>query len=661
MGLLENQTYILDQSTEQAAQDTTINIGLHEKKDFFDVNKSNPFALQDYHSIVRGFEQESTNWIEDDYALATHYRDVYETRNFSERTRSQMDYYPGMHQSSSPPSTDPAYTNAKRMSDSRQEHWNNALSSPDAFMNGLRSRKNNFDYTKIFGSDVSAKTRAQNLGRVLTECVPCFNRITDKDSLLPDGDLLSIHALNIRLRTGFLKEIMALFGDSGAYIDICELIKLFASLCPQDLLSLISLLSQYLAKLNLDIKFNLDFIISLVGPLLSPFLDGLSQWLDKWMQMILEPVLCVVDHINEVIITAQTIKIPIKDTQISTNIALGTDSSIAGKNMSTGIGFGGFYDAESEEYRRGYHGEAYFDEIPSQEKYNPDLPDYPVEEAYLSGQETKESWKSVKYGKLEERDPVARKELNERWAKAKKEYQERQRQNIEKEKRRRDPSRWDKDSYNPPEKLSSKPVEAQKYFDPEPLVNSIVQLRNMVQGAVQYMKDWFTYVTQMIYDLLGVEIGWMSKKTGTSYLKTNLIQMIKLIQAIVSSIAKNGLECGTNTQLTPAQMKTILEDNLNEISSFKFNVDDDGTIKMLPPSGNLIQVKNNSDEQSKKAETKTIPSAVGPVTEPTTTEAKMKEKIKESGIIIKSCLKDISSEELTKVRSWISEFERRAT
>jgi hypothetical protein len=659
MGLLENETYIVNRSTEQESQSTTINIGKHDNKDFVDVNKSNPFAPQDYHSIIRTFEEESTNWIEDDYALVTHYRDVYETRNFSERTRSQMDYYPGMHQSSSPPKEDPLYTNANRMSENRQSYWNNSLSSPDAFMNGLRSRQNNFDYSKIFGSDTSAKTKAKNLGRMLTECVPCFNRMFDKDNLLPDGDLLQIHALNIRLRTGFIDEIKKLFGSSGMYIDICELIKLFSSLCPQDLLALLALLTQYLAKLNLDIKFNLDFIISLVGPLLSPFLSGLSQWLDKWIQMILEPMICVIDHINEVIITAQTVKIPIKDGQHFVNVDVGSDSSILGKNIRQGAGFGAYYDSQSESDRYGYHGDARFEEIPPQEKYNPEVPGYPVEELYLSGQETKEEWKSIKHGELEDRDPARREELNKRWQSAKDDYDKRQKEQIEKEKRRQDPSRWEEEAYNPPEKIGAGPKEAYKYWDASPILNSIVQLRNITQGAIQYVKDWFTYVTQMIYDLLGVEIGWMSKKTDTSFLKTNIIQIIKLVQSIIESISKNGLECGANNQLTPPQLKDILEENLNKRSPFKFNVNDDGTIKMFPPSGNLTKIEDNSDTE--KPGKKTIPSAVGDINESPSPATAMKEKTKESGIIIKSCLKDVSSEELSKVRNWISEFERRTT
>ena len=161
MGLLENETTIVETPAQQVGNKTVVSVGGPKSEKALDVNKGNPFAPQDYHQIIKTYEAESTNWVEDDYALVTHYKDVYETRNFSQRVRDQLDYYPGMHQSSAPPKQDPAYTNAAKMADNRQNFWNNSMSSPDSFMNGLRSRKKDFDYTKIFGSDTSAKTKAQ--------------------------------------------------------------------------------------------------------------------------------------------------------------------------------------------------------------------------------------------------------------------------------------------------------------------------------------------------------------------------------------------------------------------------------------------------------------------------------------------------------------------
>jgi hypothetical protein len=553
---------------------------------------------------------------------------------------------------------DPALKRGEQQAQNRMNSWNNAMSSPESFMNSLRSRQNNFDYKNIFGSDASAKTRAQNLGRMVTECVPCFGRILDKNNLLPSGDLLEVHALNIRLRLDFIKQIKDLFRDPGLYIDICELLKLLSSLCPQDLLAMLSLLTQYLTKLNLDIKFNLDFIVNLVGPILSPFLNGLSQWLDKWVQLILEPMICVTDHINEVILTAQKVPIAIKDANYFASVDVGLKQEVGpGPLLNNDVGAKAAVGTDNRNNVSWAAGEIYRYEEVNQNKYNHPIPELPVEETRLAGEELREE--ILTHSGFETPQHV-RDDLNARWAEARKKQALRNQKREDLEKKRSSKGNWE-DNYKKPERRASKPDQAQKYFDPSPLINSIVQLRNIVQGAIQYVKDWFTYLTQMIYDLLGVELGWMQKKTGTSYLKTNIIQLIKMIQVILQAISKNGLECGANSNFNTIQMKDLLEDGLNKNSQYKFAVEDDGTISMLPPGRKQVSIKDLSDNIKKKIEQKSIDTGVGKVNEKPTAEAEMREKVKESGIIIKSCLKDVSSEELSKVRSWISDFERRSS
>ena len=433
-----------------------------------------------------------------------------------------MDYYPGMHQTTrNVPPEDPQYTNAKDMSEDRLNFWNNAMDNPDSFMNGVRQRQTDFDYTTIFGSDTSAEGRARELGKMITECVPCFERLLDPGALLPDADLLEVHGLNIKIRTDILDKIKALFRDPGAYIDICQLLKLLSHLCPQDLLAILALLTQFLAKLNLDVKFNVDFIIQLVGPILSPFLDALSQWLDKWIQMILAPIICVVDHINETILTAQTMEIPLS--QVTGNVEL--DIGIAAPAHQNSAGeFGGGYDAGIGNRNQGVYDPA-FDEpyagawgswqweqfnTPEEQKYNPTVPRVPDEEVQLAREEIGDAW-GQDFSELEREERIRRfEEL--------KAQQQQKKNNVPPpmSRERSDGTRWSKDDipnsekhveggeweagYYPPEQ-QRRPAEAVQYLDASPLINSIVQLRNILQAGVQYVQDWFTYVTQMIYDL----------------------------------------------------------------------------------------------------------------------------------------------------------------
>jgi hypothetical protein len=632
------------------------------------INHNNPMAQQDYALVIRYFEIEAANINEEEYSLAYHYKDVYSTRNFSGRVQEQLNYYPGMHQSSAVPKEDPAYTEANQQSQNRLNFWNNAMDNPDSFMSALRDNQQDFDYRKIFGSDTSAKTKAEQVGKMLSECIPCFDRILDLDGLIPDGDLLEVHALNIKMRTDILDQIRSLFKNPGMYLDICELLDLLSGLCPQDLFAMLILFTNYLAKLNLDVKFNIDFIINLIGAILSPFLDALSQWLDKLVQMLVAPMLCVIDKINEVIITAQHAKIPLSEGSMSVDGDVGV-AFTPHQNFSSAI------DAGLDSDNLWADGEMERFSTPDNQKYNPQKPEWPDEENALAVDEMKESINpSISEAERQERD--------EQWADLRQRDREK-RSKIPPPLKRgnpRDGTRWSKDDVpqsdkwskefsvgnknNPPEKQSH-PQEAHKYFDPAPLVGSIVQVRNMTQGAIRYVQDWFDYAIQMMYDLLGTDFGWMSKKTGSSAIKSRIIQLIAVIKSIIEAISKNGLKCGVNSNFDEGQMKFILEDVLRKHTNTRFKVRDDGSIEVTHPGTKEVPsaskpgisgISTDDSSQATRTSRTGIATGVGSVTVDETEQKSIK-----SGIIVKNCLQDVTGDELSKANEFIAEYERRTT
>lgn len=636
------------------------------------ININNPFIEQDLGVVILAFEKSCQNWAEDDYTKAYHYRDIYSTEDFSYRAREQMDYYPGMHQTASPPEVDPLYTNAKDEASNRQNFWNNAMDSPNAFMSGLESREGDFDYAKIFGTEASAKTRAENLGKILTKCVPCFNRLLDMDALLPDGDLLEVHMMNIKVRTDMIDKVTSLFKDPGLYVDVCAILKMFSHLCPQDLIAIMALLTQYLAKLNLEVNFNLDFIIQLVGPTLSPFLDALSSWLDKWIQLLLNPLVCVLDHINETILIVQQAKMPFSEIKAGGSIKTGVAGPMH-RNISGEFGGGistGFGDSNNHLIEDGfdpYAGTWSEYEIqqfntPNKEKYNPDRPQVPREETELAWIEVADAW-SPGFSDIE------REERQKKWAKLRKKNQDKiQYIPPPLERENRDGTKWSKDNipnsdkyvqegdweagYYPPEEQSKAKL-ASEYYVTTPIVHSIVEVRNILQGGIQYVKDWFTYVTQMIYDLLGTDYGWMSKKVDTTILKSKIIQLISMIKAIFEAISNNGLECGIDGNFDPEQMKFILENGLNKklTNGNKFEIKDDGTILMnKSPSSKITNLSNLASSGTNVEEV-----SVGGTPDDTITT----ETIEQSSVVIPDCFKSVSKEELANAKQWIADFTKK--
>lgn len=664
MSLTSNQINInpTNEEVEQSLSRKGNQIDLLNVKDSkrININENNPFKDHDYGIIIKAFEVQTQNWEEEDYALSYHYKDVYSTKEFSTRVRNQMNYYPGMHQKDNVPEEDPFKTEQEKNSTNTLNFWNSYMDSPEAFGNGLRSRQEDFDYTTIFGDDHSAKERATEVGKMMTECIPCFDELLDMNALLPNGDLLEIHAMNIKIRTDILDKVNSLFDDPGAFIDICELLNLFSHICPRQLLAIVAMLTQYLAKLNIDINFNIDFIVQLVGPILSPFLDSLSQWLDMWIQIIMKPIICIIDNINETIAIAQNMKVPFSEVNGNASLDIGVAAPLH-KNVSAEQEIGGSAATGNDESPQGAEAWGSFQweqfNTPSEERYNPSVPEYPVEETNMAKDEMKEAWKPS----FTEEE---RKKRDDRWAELRA-TEETKRKKVPAPLRRetRDGTRWSKDnipnsekhtkgnqfdaSYYPPEE-QSKPTKAIKYIDPAPIVNSVVQLRNILQGAVQYVEDWFTYVTQMIYDLLGTEVGWMSKKTDTTMLKSRIIQLILIVKAILRSIKKNGLQCGNDSNYGPDQMRYILEEELNNDSSTRFSVNDDGTVT-------LQQSDSQNTPRTAKLSAGLTPDQTVNLEEPAVEEPVS------SGVIIKSCFKNLSDQELDNVKSWIADFARRGS
>lgn len=679
--------YIQVGSPDGDAADKISKPGNEASVEIYSIPEGSPskqFEASDCQVVIKYFEVESSKWNREDYALVNHYRDVYSTSNFSQRVREQMSYYPGMH-SAGPgglynPTQDPFQKHAQQMGDETLNYWDNALSSPESFMAGLKGRQADIDYREMFKGD--AGDVASNIASAVAECIPCFDRIFDGAQLLPDGNLLEVHLLNIKLRTDLLDQLRSLFSSPGFNIDICELLDHFAHLCPQDLLALLALFTQYLAKLNLDFQFNLDLIIELIGPLLSPFLDALTEWLDKWVQMILAPILCIIDNINMTIYIAQQFKLPLAEAQVNLDYHAGVSApnilenlggfSQAQSNSGIHLGMDDKSKAEYDPFIHGHTNNEAFN-VPDSAKYNPQIPLPPEEEIELARAQIREDVGKDK-DPTNYYDSLSVEERQAMWDRIKAEHWRRKNVDLSPPLRPADPrdgtkwspnniplsekAQWSKSfgggydtTAHPPENQPKPKAADEYYIDAGPLVDPIIQMRNIAVAGIRYVQDWFEWATQMIYDLIGTEFGWMMKKSGNTMLKSRLIQLILMIKAILEAVAKNGLQCGINTNFNSDHLKFILEDVISKVSPYKFKARSDGSFELITPGDQAKAAAGISEvsEAAKKA-------ALGETPPEDTPE----QKALKSGIIIKDCLKKVRASEVNKVREWIADFERRS-
>jgi len=103
----------------------------------------------------------------------------------------------------------------------------------------------------------------------------------------------------------FMKQLMQLkdlFSLPDQYVDICALIKFFLDfMCVPDLQRMLSVFMALMARVSFDFGGVIDLILGLVAPLLTPFLSAIIDMLAEYIMMIVRPIECIIDAIQDMI------------------------------------------------------------------------------------------------------------------------------------------------------------------------------------------------------------------------------------------------------------------------------------------------------------------------------------------------------------------------
>lgn len=156
--------------------------------------------------------------------------------------------------------------------------------------------KNNFipggDFTKIFDSD----------------CIPCGARISFKGDLDFKAGLegfgeqiLALIERQLRNCLEQIRQLIDTFKNLDRYVDLCSFLKFMSDfVCVPDLQAMLSALMAFMGRFNFQVNGIFDLIIQLVGPLLQPFLSNVVQLLQKYLLMVVKPIDCIIDKMQEV-------------------------------------------------------------------------------------------------------------------------------------------------------------------------------------------------------------------------------------------------------------------------------------------------------------------------------------------------------------------------
>lgn len=137
------------------------------------------------------------------------------------------------------------------------------------------------------------------LGKMAKECIPCGIRPFNlKD--IQFSDVLANTLKDLKKKLEDLRRLLdSLFLGNQAEVDLCDLLSLLEAQCLPDLFGMLSLLGimnmKYLSSMDFNMKGALN---SIIAPFLSPIIGPLVHNLERYVDMIIDPLICVVEALE---------------------------------------------------------------------------------------------------------------------------------------------------------------------------------------------------------------------------------------------------------------------------------------------------------------------------------------------------------------------------
>lgn len=146
-------------------------------------------------------------------------------------------------------------------------------------------------------------------GFLNSECIPCGLRIKFNEELNLKAGISDIGSYMLEVMEAWLnralseiRNLIDMFKNLDNYIDICTLLKFFQDfVCIPDLAKILALLAALMMDLSFELNAIVDLALSLVVPLFVPFLTNLLDSLMKYVLLIVRPIECIIDSIQNML------------------------------------------------------------------------------------------------------------------------------------------------------------------------------------------------------------------------------------------------------------------------------------------------------------------------------------------------------------------------
>lgn len=147
------------------------------------------------------------------------------------------------------------------------------------------------DITRIFDSD----------------CIPCGFRLNFWEELEfsinnPLDEIIAAMKAWLDRALSQIRNIIEMFKNLDLYADLCAFFNFFKDfMCLPDLYRILALLAALLMDLSFELNGVIDLALSLIVPLFMPFLTNLLDVLMKYIMLIIKPIECIIDSIQDML------------------------------------------------------------------------------------------------------------------------------------------------------------------------------------------------------------------------------------------------------------------------------------------------------------------------------------------------------------------------
>jgi hypothetical protein len=131
------------------------------------------------------------------------------------------------------------------------------------------------------------------------ECVPCSDRLLTFLELHPNVDLLTVLEGDLKARLSMLTDVAGLLKNFDIYGDFCDLLNLLSFMCVPDLQRIIAMLMSLLIFNIPKLDGLIGLLQALVMPIFAPVLMAITALLDQFVLLIVSPMDCILDAINQ--------------------------------------------------------------------------------------------------------------------------------------------------------------------------------------------------------------------------------------------------------------------------------------------------------------------------------------------------------------------------